>query len=85
MIDIHAISSTASVVAAVTGAIAAVLGFINRNKIKTVYVAVNSRLDQLLKAAHAEGRIAERSDIAAGILPPVITPAMRAADPLQPQ
>jgi hypothetical protein len=37
-----------------------VLGWINRGKINEVHLSINSRLDQLVKAAHAEGRQQER-------------------------
>jgi hypothetical protein len=64
---------------AIAAVIGAVLGILNRGKIQEVHLLVNSRMDQLLLATKSEGRIAERMDLATGVLPGVTTPVMELA------
>jgi len=48
----------ATIVITVSGAlsaIAALIGLVNRKKIQTLHVLVNSRLSELVASAHAEG------------------------------
>jgi uncharacterized membrane protein len=51
------------------GTIASIMATIhNRNAIQEVHLSINSRMDQLLIASRAEGRVAERDDAAAKIV-----------------
>jgi hypothetical protein len=66
------ITKTAGLFLAAAGGIfASVLGFLNRDKIMSVKLLINGRIDQLLAATHKSGRADERADIAAGYAPPV--------------
>ena len=49
-------------IAAIPGILTVILSLHNRDAIHEVHVSLNSRLDQLLKASVAEGRIAERTE-----------------------
>jgi hypothetical protein len=56
-VEVALIAATPPTLVALGGAI---LGFINRGKIKEIHLSINSRLDELIKASVAQGRQEER-------------------------
>jgi hypothetical protein len=65
--------SVLSGTASIFGAIATVIGLVNRNKIREVHVMMNSRFDEMLTlakaASHAQGVADERAN--PGGVPPL--------------
>lgn len=62
---LKAIATIMTAGAAITGM---VVGLFNRKTLQETKSSINGRLDQLLKAAHNEGRIAERAEMAQAML-----------------
>ena len=83
---VHEVGVILAAIGALFGAIMAAFNHrqlaLNREKLAEIHVIINSRLDQLLKASLAEGRIAERDDISSGAVHSPDTPASRAASDL---
>ena len=59
----------ATAVGALGGISATIISWLNRKKTDRVYLALNGRLEQLLRAEHARGRLAEREDVINGVVP----------------
>ena len=57
LIKLELIKIIVPAIAAAGGIVAAVLGFINKGKIREVKVAINGRMEQLLELARNQGRM----------------------------
>jgi hypothetical protein len=62
VVKLELIKLVVPAIAAAGAVLATVLGFINRNKIREIKVAINGRMEQLLELAKLQGRMEERGD-----------------------
>lgn len=65
---IEVMKSIATIMAAAAAISGMIVGLVNRRTLQETKSSINGRLDQLLKAAHNEGRIAERAEMAQALL-----------------